>query len=93
MSLNEYRNVGFIGLGVMGLSMAKNLARKLPGETKVVVYDISTAAMDELSQEFPHNITKANSAREVFSQSVSRSCSARRRIRSSRLTMFCRDLS
>ncbi|KAK5947775.1 hypothetical protein OHC33_011202 [Knufia fluminis] len=92
MSFNEYRNVGFIGLGVMGLPMAKNLARKLPDGTKVAVYDLSTAAMDELSQEFPNKIVKANNAREVFSHSVSRSYSACTRTRLLKTNIISQNL-
>ena len=43
--------VGFIGLGVMGQSMARNLAQKLPNEAEkeLLVYDIDKAKTDALT--------------------------------------------
>ena len=43
--------VGFIGLGVMGQSMARNLAQKLPAKTEkeLVVYDVDKSRADALA--------------------------------------------
>jgi 2-hydroxy-3-oxopropionate reductase len=40
--------IGFIGLGVMGQGMARNLSRKYPG---LIVYDVDTEKMKALSGE------------------------------------------
>jgi 2-hydroxy-3-oxopropionate reductase len=42
------RGMGFIGLGVMGRGMARNLSRKYPG---LIVYDIDTEKMKALEGE------------------------------------------
>jgi 2-hydroxy-3-oxopropionate reductase len=48
------RIAGIIGLGVMGLPMARNLARKLPkeaGEAGLLVYDLDRGRADQLAAE------------------------------------------
>ncbi|MDR1059073.1 MAG: NAD-binding protein [Treponema sp.] len=48
------RAAGIIGLGVMGLPMARNLARKLPEEAReagLLVYDADQRRIDELTAE------------------------------------------
>ncbi|POR31385.1 Uncharacterized protein TPAR_08403 [Tolypocladium paradoxum] len=49
----EPRSVGFIGLGTMGLPMAKNLAEKLPSESKLFVFDVFAAATSNLEASQP----------------------------------------
>src|SRR5580704_10514571 len=51
--------IGFIGLGIMGKPMAKNLIR---AGFKLVVHNRSRGAVDELVQQ---GASAANSAREV----------------------------
>ncbi|KAI1504558.1 3-hydroxyisobutyrate dehydrogenase [Biscogniauxia marginata] len=58
-------SVGFIGLGAMGKPMVTNLVRKLPAGSRVFVYDVVAAVMEELSASFPNKITKATNAKEV----------------------------
>ncbi|KIW83633.1 3-hydroxyisobutyrate dehydrogenase [Fonsecaea pedrosoi CBS 271.37] len=69
MGLTDFQRVGLIGLGAMGYPMAQNLARKLPVETKLVVFDISSPAVEKIAGEFPEKVERGNSAREVFSRS------------------------
>ena len=53
------RQVGFIGVGTMGLPMARNLLRKGYG---VVAYDVNAAALDEIARD---GAVKAESPRNV----------------------------
>ncbi len=55
------QKVGFIGLGVMGMPMARNLAA---AGHPVTVYDIDKAAPQRLRQQFPQ-VGIAGTAREV----------------------------
>lgn len=71
MSVTNYRNVGFIGLGNMGYPMVQNLAKKLPDATKVIIFDLNAQAMETLKTEYPSKIMKGKNAQEVFRQSVS----------------------
>ena len=66
----SYDSIGFIGLGAMGLPMAKHLANKLPSETRIYVFDVAAQAMENFSAEFPRKIVKCGSAREVAQQTV-----------------------
>jgi 3-hydroxyisobutyrate dehydrogenase-like beta-hydroxyacid dehydrogenase len=50
MNPNEEITVGFIGLGVMGAPMCRNLIRKMPN-AKVVVYDKSAEAIASVTGE------------------------------------------
>lgn len=45
MSSNMPKSIGWIGLGTMGLPMARNLLRKLPVDTQFHVYDVSNECM------------------------------------------------
>lgn len=67
----EPLNVGFIGLGTMGYAMAVNLVKKLPGGSKLFVYDISTDAVNKFVAQHPDSAVAAGSAKEVTQNSVS----------------------
>lgn len=47
----DFGNVGFIGLGNMGASMARNLLNKKNASSNVFVYDINTASVAKLVSE------------------------------------------
>jgi 3-hydroxyisobutyrate/3-hydroxypropionate dehydrogenase len=66
----EYRSVGFIGLGAMGKPMVRHLAKKLPPDTVIYVFDVVQAAVDELCTEFPDRVVKRANAKEVAEKSV-----------------------
>ena len=70
MASFEYRGVGFIGLGAMGKPMAGNLAKKLPPDSLIHVFDVVQAAVDELCTEFPNRVVKSANAKEVAEKSV-----------------------
>ncbi|KAF5013784.1 hypothetical protein FDECE_202 [Fusarium decemcellulare] len=69
MSTNKETKFGFIGLGQMGLPMARNLARHLSGAGHLSVFDIVVQAMDQIVQEFPDVVSACSSAEEVARQS------------------------
>ena len=71
MSNVEGRQIGFIGLGAMGFSMARNLATKLPPDCCIHVFDVAQATVDQLSDEHPKRVVPCSSAREVADKSVS----------------------
>jgi len=58
--------IGFVGLGIMGKGMARNLLAKLPGD--YVVWNRSAAASAELAAAFPGKVTVAATAGEVVSK-------------------------
>jgi 3-hydroxyisobutyrate dehydrogenase len=62
---------GFIGLGKMGLPMARNLRTKLPKDDTLYVYDVNRAATESLRQEFASGIEVASGVGEVVEHSVS----------------------
>lgn len=55
--------VGFLGLGIMGLPMARNLIAK--AGKKLVVWNRSIERCNMLAQEFPDSVTIASSPAEV----------------------------
>ncbi|KAG4443662.1 hypothetical protein IFR05_000848 [Cadophora sp. M221] len=65
---NASRSIGFIGLGAMGLPMARHLANKLLPDTQMYVFDVADEAMNKLYDEFPKKIVKCESAKEVAQQ-------------------------
>lgn len=48
MTALDFSKVGFIGLGAMGKHMVEHLATKLPNDSRIFLYDISSPPMDEL---------------------------------------------
>lgn len=68
---NDFKTLGFIGLGAMGKPMVVHLANKLPPDSRIFVFDVVEKAVDELCAEFPNRVFKASSARDVTQQVVS----------------------
>ena len=60
--------LGFIGLGIMGEGMARNLAKK-GTDFKVVVWNRTAAKSEELQKEFPERVFVVGSVKEVVEQS------------------------
>lgn len=65
MGSTETSNVGFVGLGAMGLPMAGHLAGKLPEETRIYVFDIVESLIDQLCKKHSSKVTRCASAKEV----------------------------
>jgi 3-hydroxyisobutyrate dehydrogenase-like beta-hydroxyacid dehydrogenase len=70
-SSHGFRKLGFIGLGAMGRPMVSHLARKLPSESRIWVYDVVEKVIDELCAEFPDKVVKGKNAKDVAQQVVS----------------------
>ena len=68
---HNFEKLGFIGLGAMGRPMLSHLAKKLPAETHIWVYDVVEKVVDEVCAEFPDRVIKAKSARNVAENAVS----------------------
>jgi 3-hydroxyisobutyrate dehydrogenase len=66
----EYRSVGFIGLGAMGKPMAGHLAKKLPPDTPIYVFDVVKSAVHDLYTEFPNKVVRSANAKEVAEKCV-----------------------
>eukprot|EP01062_Namystynia_karyoxenos_P012105 TRINITY_DN14346_c0_g1_i1.p2 TRINITY_DN14346_c0_g1~~TRINITY_DN14346_c0_g1_i1.p2 ORF type:complete len:332 (+),score=131.65 TRINITY_DN14346_c0_g1_i1:100-996(+) len=60
--MGDAKEVGFIGLGIMGLGMARNLARK---GRKLVVWNRDGEKATKFAAEFPGAVTVSGTAREV----------------------------
>lgn len=64
-------DVGFVGLGTMGLPMAINLGRKLPQGSKLYAYDISQDALQKLGAALPDGrVVACESTLEVINHVV-----------------------
>lgn len=63
-------SVGFVGLGLMGKPMVENIAKKLPAGSRIHVYDVVKAAVDELCSSYPDTIVRCTSAKDVTEKSV-----------------------
>ena len=72
MSSQEYKSVGFVGLGLMGSPMVEHLAKKLPAETRIHVFDVVDDAVNKLCSNYPDKVVKGSSAKDVADKSVSR---------------------
>lgn len=68
--MQDYRAVGFIGLGAMGAPMVGHLAAKLPAGVSIYVFDVVQRVVDELCAQHPGRLFPASSARDVAEKSV-----------------------
>ncbi|KAJ5959254.1 uncharacterized protein N7479_006404 [Penicillium vulpinum] len=65
----DAKAVGFIGLGNMGFWMAINLAKKLPVNSKVHVFDIVQTLVDDICAKHPESIIGCSSPKDVADKS------------------------
>jgi pyrroline-5-carboxylate reductase len=71
---HEFKKLGFIGLGAMGKPMLSHLARKLPEQSQIWVYDVVEQVVDEVCAEFPDRVFKGRNAKDVAQQVVCSFC-------------------
>ena len=64
------KNIGWIGLGLMGLPMSINLLKKTSPETKLYVYDISKESINKLVEQGNGRVEACGSSKEVADKSV-----------------------
>lgn len=66
----SFNTVGFVGLGAMGRPMLEHLAKKLPGESRLWVYDVVEEVVDEICAAFPDRVYKGTSSADVAQHTV-----------------------
>lgn len=66
------KNIGWVGLGLMGLPMATNLVKKMDSDTKFFVFDVVQEIVDKFVnlEEGKGTIEACGSAKEVADKSV-----------------------
>lgn len=67
----DTKSFGFIGLGIMGWGMAKNLRAKIPTASVLNVCEINKPRLDEFVSSTPGKIQVCDSPLEVVQSSVS----------------------
>ena len=70
--MSELPNVtyGFIGLGVMGWGMAKNLRAKIPKSVKLIVCELVQKRREQFLTESDDLVEAAGSPKEVAEKAV-----------------------
>jgi 3-hydroxyisobutyrate/3-hydroxypropionate dehydrogenase len=66
-----YVTYGFIGIGVMGWGMAKNLRAKIPKSAQLVICELVETRRDSFISETEGLIEAVQTPREVAEQAVS----------------------
>jgi 3-hydroxyisobutyrate dehydrogenase-like beta-hydroxyacid dehydrogenase len=66
----EYKSIGWIGLGLMGVPMIENLINKTPSSTQFYIHDIDEAAVEKLSKKYPERAFRSKSSKELAEKSV-----------------------
>jgi 3-hydroxyisobutyrate dehydrogenase len=66
------RKIGWIGLGIMGLPMVRNMLAKMECDTHFYVYDVIQKSIDEFVQDGQGRVHACNSSKEVADNSVRR---------------------
>ncbi|KAK2783309.1 hypothetical protein FQN53_009297 [Emmonsiellopsis sp. PD_33] len=69
MATFECKTLGFIGIGAMGRPMVGHLARKLPAETRIYIFDVVERVLDEVCAEHPEKVFRGENARDVAEKS------------------------
>lgn len=64
------KTVGWIGLGLMGYPMARNLVKKMSSDTQFYVYDVMHQNVDKFVQGGEGRVHHCTSSREVADKSV-----------------------
>lgn len=64
------KNIGWIGLGIMGLPMAKNIIEKTSNDTQLFVYDVVQDSIDKLVNDGKGRVHVCGSSKEVADKSV-----------------------
>lgn len=68
--LEQFKTVGFIGLGAMGKPMLEHLANKLPAGSRIWVYDVVQEVVDEVCAAYPNKVCKGTSSADVAQHTV-----------------------
>ncbi|KAG2421922.1 hypothetical protein HFD88_005898 [Aspergillus terreus] len=69
MSSPSSDDIGFIGLGAMGLPMAQQLVANVPATTRLYVFDVADQAMNDFVAMYPHKAVAGKSPRDVAEHS------------------------
>jgi 3-hydroxyisobutyrate dehydrogenase len=64
------KKVGWIGLGIMGLPMVRNLLGKMKSETQFYIYDVVQKSIDDFVEEGQGRVHACGSSKEVADLSV-----------------------
>lgn len=64
------KSIGWIGLGLMGNPMIRNLLTKMASETKFFVHDVVRESVDKLAEEGKGRVHACESSIEVADKSV-----------------------
>jgi len=66
------KSFGFIGLGIMGWGMAKNLRAKIPADSVLYICEVNKPRRDEFVVSTAGKVQVVDSPREIAEKSVSR---------------------
>jgi 3-hydroxyisobutyrate dehydrogenase len=64
------KKIGWIGLGIMGLPMVRNMLAKMESNTQFYVYDVIQKSIDEFVQDGQGQVHACSSSKEVADNSV-----------------------
>ena len=67
-------NVGWIGLGIMGMPMVRNLLAKMKDDTQFYVYDVVQESIDRLVRDGHGRVHACSSSKDVADNSVWQLC-------------------
>jgi 3-hydroxyisobutyrate dehydrogenase len=64
------KKIGWIGLGIMGLPMVRNMLAKMENDTQFYIYDVIQKSIDEFVQDGQGRVHACSSSKEVADDSV-----------------------
>lgn len=64
------KQIGWIGLGIMGMPMVRNLLAKMETDTQFYVYDVVKDSIDDLVKDGQGRVHACSSSKDVADNSV-----------------------
>ena len=68
--MENYKSIGFIGLGMMGVPMVENVIKKTSDDMRIYVNDVVEDPVKQLCEQYPDRVESCQTAKEIAEKSV-----------------------
>ena len=72
--MENYKSIGFIGLGLMGVPMVENVIKKTNSNVRIYVNDVVEDPVKYLCDQYPDRVEKCETAKNIADKSVCKIC-------------------
>ena len=68
--MDNYKSIGFIGVGMMGVPMVENVIKKTNDDVKIYVNDVVEEPVKQLCEQHPSRVESCSTAKAIADKSV-----------------------